>query len=485
MESEFTIKDNSVYFDGNKLKSISSEQFQPITYTNQYNQTYVRCLKDKKGIWFFHSRGKGIVTFLTDDIANFQFIDDDYARDSKHVFLVAKGGFIIPNADVDTFKVITETPYFAKDKNQLYALDSISGLSVYRYADFDSIVNGDWGQFVTDKHNLYHYDVDINIANDQKYLNYLDDSSFFEKGKGKSIFEANKEFFLKRYPSLIGWWHKEYPFQIDIESISQLGFYKTKNAVFYLESNSHLKHSVPTFLQHADCPTFKKLNDYYGMDKNTVFFKSIPVLDVAIKTFKLINNQLAKDKNNYYYNGNKIACDYQSFGAVDDNTIFYKDKNTLFSVQQIREGKVGFRYEIITTLVPIKKSSPNTFEAFSTIWAKDNKQVYRYGEPFKKADASTFEYLHIKARYDWAKDKNHLYNSSVKKIIKGINGATFQALNKFWGKDENNVVFFPTEGIRPSIDSSTFQITDDIGGAIDKNYLYSVGDSTELKKNKR
>lgn len=278
---------------------------------------------------------------------------------------------------------------------------------------------------------------------------------------------------------------KEYPFKIDVENISQFGFYKTKNAVFYLEINYHLKHSVPTLLFDADYPSFKNLNEFYGKDNKNVFFKSIPILEADVKTFELINNQLAKDKNNYYYNGNKIECDYQSFETIEDYKIFYKDKNTLFSVREVREGKVGMRYEIITTLVAIKKSSPKTFKIISSVWAKDDNLVYVYGEPFKKADVNTFEYLHIKSHHDWAKDKNHLYNSSVKKIVKGINGSTFQILNKFWGKDENNVLFFHRERIQSSIDSNTFKITDDNGGAIDKNYVYSVDGSGKLKKKKR
>ena len=463
MNSEFTFKDTKVYFMGSELKNISPKKFKTISYTNQYNQSYVRCLENEKGIWFFHNRGKGIVRFLTDDITNFEFISDDYARDRKNVFLAAKDGFIIPNADVDTFEIITETPYFAKDKNQLYALDNSSGLSVYRYADFDSIVNADWHQFVTDKHNLYHYGVDIMIANSQKYLNFLDHSTFFDKKKGKSIFEANKGFFFKRYPHLIGWWHKDYPFQIDIENLTQVGFYKTKNAVFYLESNNHLNHSVPTLLFKADHTSFENLNKHFGIDRNNVYFKSNPISDVDVKSFELIDAHLAKDRSSYYYDGNKIDCDYKTFEKIENSNDFCKDKNTVFSVQQTREGKLGLRYEITTNLVSIKKSFPKTFVAYSSIWAKDENQVYRCGKAYKKADSSSFEYINTNSRYDWAKDKNNLYSSSVRKIIKGINGSRFQALNKFWGKDNNNVVFFNTEGIRPSIDSDSFKITDGIG----------------------
>jgi len=481
MNSVFTIKDNKVYFKEKHLKKISAEEFETLSFSNEYQQAYVRCIKDKKGIWFVKYIGKGSVKFLSSDVDGFSFIDEDYARDRKNVYLVAKDGFLIPNSDAETFKVITETPYFAKDKNQLYALDEISGLSIYRHADVDSILNGDFHQFVTDKHNLYHYGVDVNLANDQKYLNFLDASSPYDKRGGKPIFESNKEFFHKRYPNIIGWWHSDYPFKIDIENISQLGFYKTKNAVFYLEENFHLEYSVPTLLSKANVASFKTLNENYGIDNKSVFYQSIAILDADAKTFKLVNSNLAKDKNNYYYNGNTINCDYKSFKIMSESRMFYKDNNTLFSVQEIREGKVGMRYEIKTTLVPIKNSSPETMEILSSMWAKDENQVYVHGKPFKKADVNTFEYLHIKSSNGWAKDKNDLYCS----IGHRIKASSFQVLNKFWGKDEDNIIFFPTDKIVSSADLKTFKITNDIGGSIDKSFVYSIDESGSLKKNKK
>lgn len=483
MDNDFTIKDNKVFFKEKLLKSISPENFETLTFTNEHNQTCIKCLKDKKGVWFFNHI-KCVVKFLTIDKDDFSIINEDYAKDSKNVFLIAKDGFIIPNSDAGTFEVLTKTPYFAKDKNQLYALDSSSGLSIYKYANSESIVSAGWNQFISDKHNLYHYSDDIKIANSQKFLNYLDLTFPYEKQKEKSAYQANKEFFQKLSPDIIGWWHKDYPYRINIENITQLGFYLTSNAVFYLENNNHLAHSVPTLVSKANFNFFQILNENYGMDNKNIFYKSLYIPEVDLKTFVVINNKLAKDKNNFYYNGKKIECDYDSFQAVDDYQMFYADKNTLFSDKQIREGKIGIRYEIINALMPLKNSSPETMKVFSSVWAKDNTQVYRYGEPYKKADPITFEYLNIKSRYDWAKDKNYLFNNSVKKIMKGIDGVSFTALNTFWGKDENSVFFFQTERILPSVDTKTFKIIDDNGGAIDKNYIYSVDENTELKKKK-
>lgn len=485
MNANFILKNNKVYFKDKLLKKITAENFETITYISAIHKTYIKCLKDIQGIWFFSEIKNGFAKFLTTDTGNFTVINDNYAKDSKNVYLVAKDGFKIPDSDANSFVVLRNAPYFSKDKNQLYALDSISGLTIYRYADCNSIVSANGHQFVTDMHNLYHYSFDIKVSNDQKYLNYLDTSLPFDKRKYKSVFEANKKFLTKYYPNQIGWWHKDYPYKIEIKNIIQVGFYKTQNAVFYLESNYHLKHSVPTLVSTANRNSFKELNEYYGIDNKNVFYKSLPILNADLQTFKLITEKLSKDKNSYFYNGNKVACDYESFEVVAKTTVFFKDKNMLFSEQPVREGKTGMRYEICNILKPIKKASPNTIKVFSNVWAIDKNQVYRYGKPFKKADVKTFAYLSVKGRFDWCKDKNHLFNDSVKKIVIGINGSTFKALNKYWGKDLNHVVYFNTERILPSADANTFKITDNKGGAVDEKFIYSIDESGVLKKIKK
>jgi len=86
MNKKFIIKENKVYYKEKLLKKISAEKFETISFTDQNNQTYIRCLKDKKGIWYFCEAGKGLVKFLTSDSDNFSFLDDNYARDSYNVF---------------------------------------------------------------------------------------------------------------------------------------------------------------------------------------------------------------------------------------------------------------------------------------------------------------------------------------------------------------------------------------------------------------
>lgn len=63
--------------------------------------------------------------FQSADIENLPFINDNYIRNSTNVFLVSKDGFIIPNSGANSFFVLTNTPYFSKDKNTLFSEQSI------------------------------------------------------------------------------------------------------------------------------------------------------------------------------------------------------------------------------------------------------------------------------------------------------------------------------------------------------------------------
>jgi len=402
-------------------------------------------------------------------------------------FLVAKDGFVIPNSDAASFVVLKNTTYFAKDKNQLYAYSDYSGLSIFRYADNETLLGTGRHQYITDKHNLYHYSVDsgITIVNKSKYLNYLEETIPYKKDEPDITFKGNKNFLSKYYSDIIGWWHKDYPYQIEIKNITQSGFLITENAVFYAEENRHLKHFVPVLISNADYNSFEAINEYYGKDHKSIFYKQLPLKNVSVNTFKVIDKKFAKDKNNFFFGGNSIDCDFKSFKSIDKDQSFFKDKNTLFSSKTIRPGKRGMRYEIISTIIAIKNSCPITFKILSDAWAKDKNQVYLYTNRYLKADATTFKSLFREGYNDWAKDKNFLYNSNGKRIVKGIDGTTFEVLNKFWGKDLNKVFCFHTQRIIPTIDHQTFKITDDKGGVEDKNFILTFKKNGYLKKTKK
>lgn len=478
----FKIVDGKVYFKEHLLKGLSAQDFE-ILYGEEGGLKFI--VKDKKGIcWVYDFRNKPKVKFLTTDIEHFSSITNDFAIDKDHVFLTAKDAFAIPNSDPKSFKLLNETSYFAKDRNQLYALNSYSGLSIHKGTDYDTLVAVNWSSFVTDKHHLYHTgSVGIEITNDAKYAEKFNPDAQYD---GSNNFELNKAFLYKKYPEIIGWWHPEYPFELEMTETTPVGFHLTENAVFYV-AQSYGRFHNDILLPEADVPSFEILSEAYAKDKNHIYCEHRKLAHIDFQSFKVIDGLLAEDKNNIFYNGYKVNCDKSSFKVLKkqsnhDYGVIAKDKNVVFSVREERFGKVGMRTGVAQTLQPIKNSDPTSFTKFSSYWAKDKHQVYCTGIPYKKANVDSFEHLQELGVDDCAKDNQFLFNGNGKRIVKGINGGKFKVLNAFWGKDDTQVFSFTTASIRPSIDVTSFKITDEKGGAEDKDYRYTIRDSGTIKK---
>ncbi|WP_347375043.1 DKNYY domain-containing protein [Aequorivita sp. Q41] len=485
MTENFTFKNNKVYYKDTLLKGISAEGFGEVLFTDKKGEHYNICLKDIKGVWWWTWRkNKPSVKFLSSDIDNFTYINADFAIDSRYVYLIAKDGFLIPNSDAKTFKVLEDTPYFAKDKNNLYALSSISGLSIYRDADCESIVSVGWNQFITDKHNVYHYAEVIELSNSSKHVECFDHNT--PPTSDLSIYEQNKKYLLEKYPNLIGWWHPEYEFNVAFPTTNQDGYFKTETHIFYLHKHPYGDKAYPTLIEKADVSSFEILSHYYARDKNHLYCEHRIVENVDLDSFKVIKDSLAEDEHSIFFNGYLVDCDKASFRVIQKSSnlpwLVAKDKNSVFIATLTLFGQASMRTGKDQTLKPIFKSDPSTFQLFSRLWAKDTNQVYFDYKPYRKADAKSFEFLFSDGDDEWAKDNQYVYNGNGKRILKNIDGAHFKMLNNFWGKDKKSVFNFKTGSIRPSIDVASFQIINDAGDAADKNFVYSYRNGEIIKK---
>ncbi|MEL6560389.1 MAG: DKNYY domain-containing protein [Bacteroidota bacterium] len=486
-KTDFVFKDQMVFHEDFLLKGVSSEGFDVLFADNSGIKAI---LKDVKGVWWFYLfRNKPKLKFLTKDTTHFSIINDDYAKDQKSVYLIAKDGVAIPNSDPDTFQVIEETPYYAKDRNFLYALDSISGLFIYDHADFDTLVPISRSAYITDQDNVYHYGPPIELSNSSKY-NVLFD---YRYKAGANKFENNKLLLLEKYPDIVGWWHPDYEFEPDLPSSNTKGYHQTAIAIYYVfevnaEDESYTKPDY-TLLRKADVSTFEVLSQYYAKDKNYVFCRNRILKEVDVASFRVISNKLAEDKDNLFFNGYPVDCDKASFEIIHEQERTYsfelvaRDKDHLYIDTMKKFGKVGLRTGYDKALTISKKIvDPVSFEILNDFWAKDKSHIYYDFKPHDQADAESFRLL-FADHNDWAQDNKHLYQYG--KAVKAIDGATFEMLNTHWGKDANHVFSFGTGRIRANIDAATFQVTDEEGGAEDKNHIYSFNNFGELKKKKK
>ena len=107
--SEYIKKDNAVYYfnESKKIEEADVNSFEVLGETESY-------AKDKNNVYFW---GKIIANA---DVKTFKIISEDingYSKDKNNVYI---GIQKIEGADPKTFEKIKDTSYYFKDKNNLY-----------------------------------------------------------------------------------------------------------------------------------------------------------------------------------------------------------------------------------------------------------------------------------------------------------------------------------------------------------------------------
>jgi len=502
-KTDFKFKDNQVFYGRQLLVGMVPEEFDIVHYKSERFPNLLSFVKDKRGIWLLTNTKKG-AKFVTKDSANFVVISDAYAKDGTFVYEYYITLKKIPNADPNTFQVLEDSPSFAKDKNKCYAMSgSGEGLIIIDDADPETFGGCSWNSYAVDKDYLYYYNYHyVELANDSKFQVNINSANLSEDFHIENTFERNKAFLLEKYPNIKGWWHPEYEHSFSIPYLSKELYtqeeLKNKLPFYHIENQSiyHCKYDdygymstedtsrspkvrilvVPTLLRNVDHKSFEILNEYYAKDKNTVFYMHRKVLDIDVNSVQAVSGKFIKDKKNYFYNGYKIeGIDYVSFEPIKlDVWDYAKDDLRFYGTKNKRISKFkGYDVFMLPGIAYDKKS----FEKIIGPWAKDKNSIYYEIIPFleDEIDLKTFEVLKFD-NFAWVKDKNNLYYldyfSRPLEKIKGIDGRSFEKLNQYWGKDKNVVFNFEEKRIIKTLDVNTFEVLDANGKAQDKNFIY-------------
>ena len=411
---EISVNDN----DKVKVKPIKNLNIDVATFEDIFGGLNY---KDKNSVYYVdENNGEVSLKILKGaDPATFEF--GVISKDKNSVFVDNQK---LEGVSSKGFEVLADLFNFVKDYKNVYYLDRESDGITYKVKVLDTkgidipsfeFFGYSYNKYFKDKDNIY-------------FLNDKDDKMEFEKldGANPKTFEIVDDYFARDDKNVYILGYKVDG--IDPKTFEALNYemIKDKNGVYFLENiseeneNSEIK-TKKLNLKGLDLRSFKKIDDsdYYFKDKNSIYYEDSGNLhkieNADLKTFKDLDYNFAKDKNNIYYKNKKLdGIDAASFEKIEFN--FIKDKNGLYKIDEDEE-----KNEI--KLIPLnEKVNLENFEEIGGNYYKDDKNLYYFGEnEFKKIDGSdpnSFEYDNENYTFI-AKDKNNVYFDGEKvKVLK-------------------------------------------------------------------
>ena len=520
LNNEFGKDKNGVYYFGEKIDGISSNNAKVVEELGDYD-------------YIFQS-GNDHYLVTVNEGNSYDKSDDN----TKEKFKIKKINGL--NIDYDTFKYF-EIYDLYKDKNNFYYHSDNDLKKIKSDIDVKSAEKMiELRDFIKDKNNIYYFSdgklEKVNLKIDVNNLEYLDDgnsvfSSYLRDGKNvyfvndedgkikivknvdkntfkvvngnygvdsKNVYYLGEkldfvgldglkifgEYYLKDKNSVYEISMNDNDkvkvkpiknLNIDVatfEDIFNEGLFKDKNAVYYAEDNDgdiSLK-----ILQGADPATFE-----FGIiskDKNSVFIGNQKLEGVSSKGFEVLDDtfNFVKDYKNVYYLDRESdgitykvkvldtkGIDIQSLEFLGDSyNKYYRDKNNIYFLND-KDDKMEFE--------KLAGANPKTFEIVDDYFARDDKNVYFFNKKVIGVDAKTFE----KVGYDIVKDKNGVYflenvseeneNSEIKtKNLKadGIDLKTLKKLDNGYFKDKNSIYYELSGNLykMKNVDLPTFEV---------------------------
>ena len=157
----------------------------------------------------------------------------------------------------------------------------------------------------------------------------------------------------------------------------------------------------------------QNLGDYYSINKGKVYYRDEKIENADIMSFKVLNEDYAKDKNNVYDGNESIGRgikDPKTFeflpNGIINATLYGKDKYNVYYI----ENKMINCFDSSYFIYEVKRINKDKVEVLNNWFIKDDKNIYFEGEILEGVDYNTFEVL---PNGD-GKDKNRSYEYLTK-----------------------------------------------------------------------
>ena len=413
----------------------------------------------------------------------------DFIKDKNNIYYFSDGKLEKVNLkiDVNNLEYLDDgnsvfSSYLRDGKNVYFVNDEEGKIKIVKNVDKNTfkVVNGNYG---VDSKNVYYLGEKLDFVGLDGLKIFNEDYLKDKKNVYEISVNDNDKVTVKPIKNL----------NIDVATFEDIfgGLnYKDKNAVYYAEDNDgdvSLK-----ILQGADPATFE-----FGIiskDKNSIFIGNQKLKGVNSKGFEILDNEFnfVKDYKNVYYldresDGITYKVEVLDTKGIDIPSLeflgdsynkYYRDKNNIYFLND-KDDKMEFE--------KLVGANPKTFEIIDDYFARDEKNVYFFNKKVIGVDAKTFE----EVGYDIIKDKNglHILIDSNETEIKtknlkadGIDLRTLKKLDNGYFKDKNNIYYGLSGNLYKikNADLQTFEVltspySSSVYFAKDKNNVYYSG----------
>ena len=301
---------------------------------------------------------------------------------------------------------------------------------------------------------------------------------------------------------------------ISLIFVANLGFaeYVTERGKIYYNEDYHKtlvvkriddEKSEKYLTKSPDLKSFKILNENFAKDKDTIYYKEYDILEADINSFEILDEDTGKDKNYIYLYGETVR--YENSGEPVDmkkvtfyensksKMYYFRNKNDIYVMEGIYAEKVdnvdkrtfedlggGFGRDknwIYSGKMKLRNIDRESFENIGDGYIKDKNGIYRDAEVIFYDSDDSYNISRLenvdKESFEnigegYSKDKNNIYYNNEK--FKNIDVKTFQLIGNGFSKDRNNV-YFEKNKIEGA-EAKTFQIVDNFFEKDRSNIFY-------------